>query len=219
MKRLDYKLEGDLLIKAFPKHRIDERRELLIILLEAIRYIFIADKIKEKDKATDRLVLYIDDMQRLFFFSENKYYSIMLPFTMKIDNDVVTFYYCGINIDAELVSNFISILNSDLYNSQSCWDFMTPIYELETKNVNFWKIFSYLLSCDLGYLRFDYDEKGFLDAQKRGIPHIHPKHHLDINFSNSSTFKSGLIKKISQQEFIDIVDNKKKRWFLKDERW
>lgn len=214
MKRLDYKLEGDLLIKAFPKHRIDERRELLIILLEAIRYIFIADKIEEKDKATDRLVLYIDDMQRLFFFSENKYYSIMLPFTMKIDNDVVTFYYCGINIDAELVSNFISILNSDLYNSQSCWDFMTPIYELETKNVNFWKIFSYLLSCDLGYLRFDYDEKGFLDAQKRGTPHIHPKHHLDINFSNSSTFKSGLIKKISQQEFIDIVDNKKKRWFL-----
>ena len=82
---------------------------------------------------------------------------------------------------------------------------MTPIYELETKNVNFWKIFSYLLSCDLGYLRFDYDEKGFLDAQKRGIPHIHPKHHLDINFSNSSTFKSGLIKKISQQEFIDII--------------
>ena len=64
----------------------------------------------------------------------------------------------------------------------------------------------------------DYDEKGFLDAQKRGTPHIHPKHHLDINFSNSSTFKSGLIKKISQQEFIDIVDNKKKRWFLKDER-
>ena len=167
MKRLDYKLEGDLLIKAFPKHRIDERRELLIILLEAIRYIFIADKIEEKDKATDRLVLYIDDMQRLFFFSENKYYSIMLPFTMKIDNDVVTFYYCGINIDAELVSNFISILNSDLYNSQSCWDFMTPIYELETKNVNFWKIFSYLLSCDLGYLRFDYDEKRFLRCSKR----------------------------------------------------
>ena len=52
MKRLDYKLEGDLLIKAFPKHRIDERRELLIILLEAIRYIFIADKIEEKAKAT-----------------------------------------------------------------------------------------------------------------------------------------------------------------------
>ena len=48
MKRLDYKLEGDLLIKAFPKHRIDERRELLIILLEAIRYIFIADKISDK---------------------------------------------------------------------------------------------------------------------------------------------------------------------------
>ena len=39
MKRLDYKLEGDLLIKAFPKHRIDERRELLIIMLETIRLI------------------------------------------------------------------------------------------------------------------------------------------------------------------------------------
>lgn len=178
----------------------------------------VSEAIQEGLDNIQEIKAYIDNMQRLFFFSENKYYSIMLPFTMKIDNDVVTFYYCGINIDAELVSNFISILNSDLYNSQSCWDFMTPIYELETKNVNFWKIFSYLLSCDLGYLRFDYDEKGFLDAQKRGTPHIHPKHHLDINFSNSSTFKSGLIKKISQQEFIDIVDNKKKRWFLKDER-
>lgn len=67
MKRLDYKLEGDLLIKAFPKHRIDERRELLIILLEAIRYIFIADKIEEKDKATDRLVLYIGKLPKLAY--------------------------------------------------------------------------------------------------------------------------------------------------------
>lgn len=68
MKRLDYKLEGDLLIKAFPKHRIDERRELLIIMLETIRYILIADKIDSNDTAQDRLVVYVDDMQRLFFF-------------------------------------------------------------------------------------------------------------------------------------------------------
>lgn len=43
---------------------------------------------------------------------------------------------------------------------------------------------------------------------------MHPKHHLDINFSNSSTIKNGLSKKISQQDFIDIVDNKKNRWEL-----
>ena len=214
MKRLDYKLEGDLLIKAFPKHRIDKRRELLIIMLETIRYILIADKIDSNDTAQDRFVVYVDDMQRLFFFSSKKYYSIVLPFTLKIDKGIIEFYHKNMNIDAEIVSNTIMLLNSDVYNSQSCWDFITPIYDLEERNTNFWVFFSHLLNCDLGYLRFDEDENGFQEAQKRGIPNMHPKHHLDINFANSSTFKNGLSKKISQQDFIDIVDNKKNRWEL-----
>ncbi len=184
-----------MLIKAFPKHRIDERRELLIIMLETIRYILIADKIDSNDTAQDRLVVYVDDMQRLFFFSSKKYYSIVLPFTLKIDKGIIEFYHKNMNIDAEIVSNTIMLLNSDVYNSQSCWDFITPIYDLEERNTNFWVFFSHLLNCDLGYLRFDEDENGFQEAQKQGIPNMHPKHHLDINFSNSSTFKNGLSKK------------------------
>ena len=42
MKRLDYKLEGDLLIKAFPKHRIDKRRELLILYIP-IYFIYLSN--------------------------------------------------------------------------------------------------------------------------------------------------------------------------------
>lgn len=68
MKRLDYKLDGDLLIKSFPTHRVKERKELLIIILEAIRYILVADKIDHNVIEVNRLVAYIDYMQRLFFF-------------------------------------------------------------------------------------------------------------------------------------------------------
>lgn len=72
----------------------------------------------------------------------------MLPFTLKIDKGIIEFYHKNMNIDAEIVSNTIMLLNSDVYNSQSCWDFITPIYDLEERNTNFWVFFSHLLNCD-----------------------------------------------------------------------
>ena len=217
MKRLDYKLDGDLLIKSFPTHRVKERKELLIIILEAIRYILVADKIDHNVIEVNRLVAYIDYMQRLFFFSDKRYFSVALPFTLKIYDDKVSFSYQDRIVDAELISNIISVLNSEMYDNQDCLDFMTPIDEYGSENIAFWSILKYLMTYDLGYLRFDEDEKSYLSARRRGIPKKHPKFHLDINFSNSATFKSGLSKKINQQEFIDIVDNKKDRWLLIEE--
>ena len=56
-----------------------------------------------------------------------------------------------------------------------------------------------VLSFEIGYLRYDYDER-----YNNGD--IHPLNHLDINFTNGSTFKLGLKEKINQTVLDDIVD-------------
>ncbi len=62
-----------------------------------------------------------------------------------------------------------------------------------------WEILKRLYSIEYGYLRFDYDEE-----QENGK--LHPLNHLDINFVNSNQFKIGLNKKITLEEFTDIID-------------
>ena len=59
MKRIDYNLEGDLLSIVFPNHMIKDRKELLIILLETLRYILIAETIEQKAHVQQRVVLYL----------------------------------------------------------------------------------------------------------------------------------------------------------------
>ena len=48
-----------------------------------------------------------------------------------------------------------------------------------------WNIYSHLMTCEPGYLRYDYDE------QNKDKPN-HPLNHLDINFSKTCTYKIGL---------------------------
>ena len=52
------------------------------------------------------------------------------------------------------------------------------------------KLITFLLSFEAGYLRFDIDE---LNANGK----MHPKEHLDINYSTGCTFKLGLSKELN----------------------
>ena len=62
-------------------------------------------------------------------------------------------------------------------------------------SANFYKNFS----TDLGYIRYDYDEKH--ENEK-----IHSLHHLDINYSSKGTYKIGLKKALKDEDFIDMLD-------------
>lgn len=214
MKRFDYNLKGDLLSIVFPNHLIKDRKELLIIILETLRYILIAKTIERTDHIQQKIVLYIDEMQRIFFFDKKKYYSIAIPFTLQLSHESTTLFYNNIEIDAEIISNIITILLDDSYQSNSYWDFFSLVDEQSSKGIELWAILKHLMTYDIGYLRFDDDDEGFRKAEERGMPLRHPRYHIDVNLSNASTFKHGLSTNICPQDFIDIIDNKKDRWTL-----
>lgn len=62
-----------------------------------------------------------------------------------------------------------------------------------------WEIVKFISTYDLGYLRYDYDEKN-----KNGM--LHPINHLDICLDTAATFKIGLEKVLDYEMFKDILD-------------
>ncbi|MDC5433522.1 hypothetical protein NRA52_08775, partial [Acinetobacter baumannii] len=60
------------------------------------------------------------------------------------------------------------------------------------------KLLNHMFFQEDGYLRFDYDEEN-------SNGHLHPLNHLDINYSNSSTFKLGLKARVDFHTFWDIL--------------
>ena len=80
-------------------------------------------------------------------------------------------------------------------------DFPDVLYEIVVT------ILTRLLTFDVGYIRYDYDEEHYNGR-------IHPLHHLDINYTNQSTYKIGLNQSLDILEFKSIIDNQKECWFL-----
>jgi hypothetical protein len=64
---------------------------------------------------------------------------------------------------------------------------------------------------EAGYIRYDYDEE-----HEKGV--MHPLHHLDINYSNQSTYKIGLKEEIDSITLKEILDIKNDCWFLNSTR-
>lgn len=214
MKRLDYRLDGALFKSAFPDKRISDRDELLLILMETLRYIKYADQLDINDRHTPKLVVYIDDMQRLFFFNDNKYYSLAIPFSIIVNNDELIYKFNGIEVDSLILSNIIQLLKEGICKYDKAFDFFGSVYELEETNPVIWYIFKHLLIYDMGYIRYEHDRDGHLEAIRRGTPHRHPLHHIDINISNEATFKEGLNEKLQNDDFIRLLDNKQDRSYI-----
>ena len=214
MKRLDYKLDGALYKLAFPNERISDREKLLLILMETLRYIKYANQLDIHDRSIPRLVVYIDDMQRLFFFNDDKYYSLAIPFSIIIDNDELIYKFNGIEVDSLILSHIIQLLQGGIYKYDKAFDFFGSVYEIEENNPVIWCVFKHLLVYDIGYIRYEHDRDGYKEAKRKGTPHKHPLHHIDINISNEATFKEGLNEKLKNDDFIRLLDNKQDRSYI-----
>ena len=82
-----------------------------------------------------------------------------------------------------------SLLNDEEYSNSSKYD-QTFLEEL----------LIFLFTFEDGYLRFDFDDIENEDEM------YHPKHHIDFYYSNSNTFKLGIMDKISLKKSIEIID-------------
>jgi len=209
MKKYKFDISTSQLEKFFPKERIKTKAQVIEILMETIRYILLNNSVP-KEESSGTLVLNIDRMSRLFFFKEDKYFSIVFPFyTFEEDGKFNFSFQNKIDITSQLISKVISIIKCDEFKEKCSLDFVSPICEYEEQcDENFWIFLRELLLMEDGYLRYDYDLEEYEKAKKRGEEHIHPLNHYDLFYSSDASFKIGLKKGLLQDEFIDLLNTK-----------
>ncbi len=212
---LGFNLPKQLHDLAFPEHRIKNRMELIRLCVKTCRELTLFTPQEVDIIKSSKLILKRDKMSRLFYFSDKKYLSISVPLGMSLNvNNTPRFYYDGHPIDSEMWSKIIERSNFD--NDEWMddeWFLNYPTSEDPTFR-RFEDLYRHLLSVEYGYIRYDNDLTGYREAKAQGKEHHHPLHHCDIHLANESTFKIGLKGKISELQFIEILDNEQMRWYM-----
>jgi hypothetical protein len=201
LKRISFNLDERQVKLLFSPIR--EKTDVIKLLMESIKIMLVNNEMKE-NLIKGRMLLHVSKMSRLFYFSDNKYFSINFPFFIN-QEDTLFFYSKNLkDIDSRITSDVLGILSSEknLIASSSMYDLLELASETEDdedyRNI-FLSFLNELLLFEDGYIRYDYDEK-------RTNELTHPLNHLDIFYSSGSTFKIGLTKRISEDFLIDLLD-------------
>lgn len=180
---------------------VRDRKQVVELLLNTMR-LFLLQPLPRPLKISGLLELRISKMSRLFFFSENKHFSIAFPFIAKLNDDGVLAFYndSGFEISSKTLSEITAIIDSgyDLDNG-SFVDFYDSFEESLVESPNFWTVFLKLMTFEEGYIRYDYDEE-----HENGD--LHPLNHLDIFYSSKPTFKIGLRGRYQKDYLVNLVN-------------
>ncbi|MBS0027086.1 hypothetical protein [Chitinophaga hostae] len=200
----------------FPEERIKDKYKIIEILLEACRTLLYSPK-AEKIRAKTKIIVNIDKMNRLFFVSELKIYSIAFPFNISYDENNTSISYKNIiDIDSLAITNVLSIIKNPIFNSEHCLESVEPIIDIEAEHkINYWTLIRELILLEDGYIRYDKDEKGYQAALEKMQQHRHPLNHIDIFYTNHVSFKLGLEKEYLEADLIDTLDSNTDCKYLK----
>ncbi|MDH0241008.1 hypothetical protein JJJ22_00985 [Aeromonas caviae] len=181
---------------------IRSKKEIISLLMKSLKLISAYEKPVHK-LVKGKMILSVDKMSRLFFFSETKYFSINFPFFINDSGDKIIFYSNNISdIDSAITSDVLSLISNDAsLMSDSIFEFIDPISEIAVYKDEFWSFFRELILFEDGYIRYDHD-----DNKKRVHATKHPINHYDICYSSNATFKIGLNNKIGHDKFMDLVN-------------
>lgn len=179
------------------------RKDVLLLLLYTIR-VLVIDHLPPDSNSC--IGITISKMSRIFYSLENKIFSVRFPFGIEQDEDRVKRVYDVVTkeeIDTIFLSNLIEIFENLRDNCGYIY-FLEMILEIEKKfGENYaervWTILRNVLTCDLGYLRYECDDK-----HQKG--QVHPLYHLDVYLDNPTTFKIGLDEDINLEMFKNILD-------------
>lgn len=158
-------------------------------------------------------------MNRVFFFSENKYFSFNFPFKLDLSNeDNIKFYYNELDVNLKIISILEALLDEEdllLLHKENIreyyYEYIEDDYEIIFEE-DFINLVNKIIEFEPWYIRYDYD-----DEHNNGNL-LHPLNHLDVNFESNSTFKLGLNKKLKLEEFIDVMNINTDCHFLSGER-
>ena len=160
-------------------------------------------------EVNSKMKLIVDKMSRLFFYKEQKYFSVSFPFSITCaDNEVLEVTtYSGKILDNKNISAIISILDNEQFKiTRSLIDIFIEPDSIESSGVF---ILEEIFQFEPSYVRYDYDPEN-----ENGK--LHPLHHLDINYSQNSTFKLGLDTTITPNNFENLHNISTDCLFIKD---
>ncbi|WP_317914196.1 hypothetical protein [Carnobacterium maltaromaticum] len=205
-------------INSLMSFRIKNKKEIISLILECCSIILTGYEIKNNGLGS--FELHIDKMSRLFFYCENvkKFFSFSFPFQV-MQNEDSTYSIFATNNKIELEPYMISILSclnedgwfdeyvedNDMYLKIEFLEELCVQYGSSYKELgnNILSIVSLLHLFEPGYIRCDLEDEDNFDENH---PDKHPKNHVDINYSQSSTFKMGLTKVLSNEMFKTLMD-------------
>lgn len=193
-------------------HSLRSRKDIINLTLSLITKGFWSNNKGSRDIST---IFYIDKMSRVFIYeSIDKIHSFAIPFFIKETQDSFSvFNKSNELLDPKLISFLKAIFRKIDINKPNFYQDIDSILEIieeyEIKENEFSLYLTpimELLTFEPGYLRYDHDIQ-------RASSH-HPEYHIDFNYSQNTTFKLGLHKKLSCQEFINLVDIKNNEIFF-----
>ena len=156
---------------------------------------------------------YYPNIHRFMWGNENKsIHSLSIPWKIEEDEETRCFlprfkeYYWK-----NEYCDMLTCLFNDIKNHGGCLEGMYSIYdgfsdmleqfhiENKTDENNLWAFFISLYTYESGYVRYDYDP-----INEDG--HLHPIHHLDVNYSSRDSYKIGLNRHMSFHELAELID-------------
>ena len=191
---------------------IRTKKECILLLLNTIKIFYIDERLLIGE---GKISIIIEKMSRIFYQVENKIVSIVFPFGIEVLQEKYRIYdvELDVDIDSKLISIMLDMLNQYELDKISVEKIIDIYYDIVTDteddiNVNkAWQILCKLLTMELGYIRYDFDEE-----HAESI--YHPLNHFDVNYSNNITYKIGLKKEIELEDMISILDIKQKCNYL-----
>lgn len=180
---------------------IRDKADYARLLVRVARQLLLNDE-TEGYGSVAKLKLIIDKMSRVFLFQEGKYFSVSFPFTVltDTDNNVINITTAsGIKIDYMSISAIISILENEYFK------LLPSLVSLsfEPNSIEYSGIFilEEIFQLEPSYIRYDHDPSNVNGK-------LHPIYHLDINYSQSGTYKLGLKNAITTSYFENLQDIK-----------
>lgn len=164
------------------------------------------DKINKSQSELETLKIVVGKSTRAFIYlSCDKYLTFVFPICLKKKEGKLKLYCNSYELTGKIVSELKSIL--DLHYQDRLKNLIELYDTLQISSKECMEIFEYLLTCEPGYLRYDFDK-----VSARG--QIHPINHLDVNFSDYATYKYGLYERLSIKNFENIFMKEKDCFYI-----
>ncbi len=184
-------------------HPIRKRKDFIFLILDTVEMMLLP--VVNDENSFD---LIIDKMNRVFYWSDNKAFSVSFPFSVAIGEDSAVHVIDLVNGEVDmrmvvLVKAMIERLQIESTSVVETLDALMPEgieHECTEEELNkCWSILLNLLSVEEGYIRYDYDEK---NCNGR----FHPVEHLDVNYSSGATFKVGINGVMTKNRLIELLN-------------